>query len=153
MKLTLQKRIAAEIFGCSPKKVWIDPNRLDEAKEAITKKDIHGLIKSEVIIRKRTQESSKVRARHIHKQKRKGKRRGPGSRKGPVHSRLSRKDKWILRIRAIRKFIKELKETNQVTQETFNDIYAKSKGGFFRSIRHITLYLEEHGLIKNENKK
>jgi large subunit ribosomal protein L19e len=152
MKMTVQKRLAAQILNCSEKKVWIDPYRLEDAKEAITKKDIAGLLKEGVIQKRNTQESSKARARHIKGQKRKGKRIGPGSKKGPFHSRLSRKDKWVLKVRAQRDLINSLKKEKKITQETYNDIYSKCSGGFFRSRRHINLYLEEHGLIKNEAK-
>jgi large subunit ribosomal protein L19e len=153
MELTVQKRLAAQILKCSEKKVRIDPTRLDEIKEAITKRDIRGLIKAKAIIKNRDAESSRVRARMIREQKKKGKRKGPGTRRGPINSRLSRKDRWIARIRAQRKLVKELKTNGKITKETYNDIYSKSKGGFFRSRRHINLYLEEHDLIQNENKK
>jgi large subunit ribosomal protein L19e len=150
MKLTVQKRLAADVLKCSTKKIKIDPTRLEDVKEAITKHDIRGLIKERAIIKRRTQESSRSGARAIREQKKKGQRKGPGTRKGPKYSRLSRKDRWIARIRAQRELIKELKTTSKINKETYNDLYMKSKGGFFRSRRHINLYLEEHGLIKNE---
>jgi large subunit ribosomal protein L19e len=148
MKLTVQKRLAAQLFKCSEKKVRIDPSRLEDIKEAITKHDIRSLIKEGIITKKKFQESSRAHARMIQNQKKKGKRKGPGSKRGPQFSRLSRKDRWIARIRAQRELIKELKDTAKITKESYYDLYAKSKGGFFRSRRHINLYLEEHGLIK-----
>ena len=43
MKLNTQKRIAATILECSPSRVILDEERLEEIKEAITKTDIRGL--------------------------------------------------------------------------------------------------------------
>jgi large subunit ribosomal protein L19e len=150
MKLTLQKRLAGSILGCSEKKIRIDASRLDEVKEAITKKDVRGLIKEGAIQKRKDNESSRGRARALREQKKKGKRKGPGSRKGSEYSRLGRKERWIARIRAQRSLIKELKDKGKISKETYNDVYSKSKGGFFRSRRHINLYLEEHGLAKGQ---
>ena len=49
MKLDAQKRIAAGIFGIGRDRVWIDPNRVSEIKESITKSDIKALIKDNAI--------------------------------------------------------------------------------------------------------
>ena len=40
MNLNLQKRLAANVIGCSEKRVVFDPSRLEDIKEAITKTDI-----------------------------------------------------------------------------------------------------------------
>ncbi len=152
MKLKVQKKLAANVMKCSPKKVKIDPTRLEDIKESITKKDIRGLIKEKAITEKKTQQHSRSRARKIRKQKTKGKRKGPGSKKGTKNSVLSKKDRWMLRIRAQRKLLRELRESKKITNQTYNEMYLKSKGGFFRSRRHIMLYLDEHNMIQNEKK-
>jgi large subunit ribosomal protein L19e len=150
MKLNVQKKLAAKVFKCSTKKVKIDSSRAEDIKESITKKDIKGLIKEGAITKRKTQENSRSRARKIQKQKSKGKRKGPGSKKGSKNSILSKKDKWIIKIRAQRKLLKELRDTDQITKSIYNQLYLKSKGGFFRSRRHINLYIKEHNLMKNE---
>lgn len=150
MKLKVQKRLAASILKCSVKKIKIDPSRYEDIKESITKKDIRGLIKDGAIQKRKTIQHSRARARKIALQKSKGKRRGSGSRKGSIYARQSRKNRWILRIRAQRKLLKGLKESGKISNALFKELYYKSKGGFFRSGRHINLYLEEHSLIKNE---
>lgn len=148
MKLKAQRRIASVILKCSPKKVWIDSRRDEDIKEAITKRDIRGLIKESAIKKRKTNLQSRVRARKMQKQKSKGKRKGPGSRKGSINARVSKKERWMKRIRAQRSFLKELKQKKSITTRTFNDLYKKSKGGFFRSRRHITIYIDEHNLTK-----
>lgn len=95
MKLTTQKRIAAEILKVGTGKVRFDPEKLSEIKEAITKSDIRSLIRTKVITVKKLPYQSKSRTRKTRAQKRKGLKLGPGSRKGRRTARLSRKTAWI----------------------------------------------------------
>jgi len=150
--LTTQKRLAARILKCSKKKIWLDPEQADDIKEAITNIDVKSLIKKKTIKKKNTNYSSRVRARAIKIQKSKGRRKGQGSRKGKKKARSPKKRNWINHIRLQRSLLKELKENNKIENKTYRDLYLKSKGGFFRSKRHLKLYIEEHNLIKNENK-
>lgn len=152
MKLNVQKKLAAQILKCSEKKIKLDTDRLDEIKESITKQDIRGLIQDKAIVKKHEQGSSRVRARLINAQKVKGKRRGQGSRKGKFHAREPRKDIWMATIRKQRGFIKELRERSLLTTEGFKTLYKKAKGGFFRSVRHIKLYMQENDMITRGKK-
>jgi len=148
MRLQSQKRISGQLLKCSKSKIVFDSERLDEIKEAITKADIRGLIIDKAISKKPTVGTSRVRARKKAIQKRKGKRRGVGSRKGRKTARLPQKEVWMNKIRAQRAVLKELKQKEKIENETFRDLYMKSKGGFFRSLRHMKLYINEHNLMK-----
>jgi len=148
MELKLQKRLAGQILKCSVKRVKLDEERKEEIKEAITKADIKILINDKAIQKKPVKGVSRVRARKIKKQKSKGRRRGPGSRKGSRTARLSRKSAWIIKIRALRKLLTELKTEKKITPNIYQQLYMKSKGGLFRSRRHILLYIKEHNLGK-----
>jgi len=53
MKLDVQKRIAASVLKCSPKRVIFDSTKLKEIKEAITRSDIRGLVIDGFISKKR----------------------------------------------------------------------------------------------------
>ena len=148
MQLKIQKRLAAQIEGCSEKRIWLDQERFEDIKEAITKADIKTLIKDGAIKSKPLKNTSKYHARKIALQKRKGRRKGPGSRKGKSTARLSRKDAWINTIRSQRELLKELREKNLITKTIYHKLYRKAKSGFFRNKRHIKLYLQEHNLTK-----
>lgn len=148
MELKLQKRLAAQILKCSEKRIWLDPTRLDEIKEAITKVDTKGLINDNAIKKKKIKGISRGRTRKRIEQKRKGRQKGFGSRKGKSTARLPRKRAWINRIRAQRNLLKELREKNIITKRDYQNLYSLAKGGFFRSRRHIRVYIEEHGLAK-----
>ena len=147
MRLTLQKRLSASVLGCSVKRVIFDPSRLEDVKEAITKTDIRMLVGEGVIKAKPKKGVSRARANKRMVQKRKGLRKGEGRRKGKMTAREPKKEAWMKKIRAQRKFIGHLRETNLIKPETFKELYRKSKGGFFRSINHIRLYITEHKLL------
>jgi large subunit ribosomal protein L19e len=148
MKLNTQKKLAAQILKCSQKRIRLDPSRLEDIKESITKADIRRLIIDKAIKAAPVQGPSRVRARKLQNQKKKGRRRGLGSRKGTKGARMPKKEIWMKRIRVQRELIKKLYEKKLIKTDTYHDLYAKSKGGFFRSLRHIKLYIEEHRLIK-----
>jgi len=150
MKLNLQKRLAAQILKCSEKKVQFDTTRLSDIKEAITKADIKSLIFENAIKKKPGKYTSKYWARKKAIQKRKGRQRGHGSRKGSQSARLPKKRAWINKIRLQRKFLKELKDKKIITPLIYQQLYMKAKGGFFRNKKHIKLYLEERGLAKKK---
>jgi len=143
MKLDVQKRIAASVLKCSPKRVVFDGTKLKEIKEAITKADMRGLIIDGFVWKINKKGISNFRANQTRRQKKKGKRKGHGSRKGSKNSRTPRKRTWINAVRLQRGFIKNLKNKKAIDNNTYWDLYYKIKGGFFRSKRHLQIYLAE----------
>jgi len=144
MNLKVQKRLAAQIFGCSPDRVVFNDDRLDDIKQAITKRDLKLLIGDGAITKKAGNFTSKFRARKLAVQKRKGRRAGPGSKKGKATARANPKQIWMHTIRIQREFLALLLEKKIITRLAYRELYLKSKGGYFRSRRHIKLYLQEH---------
>jgi len=151
MQLKIQKRLAAQILKSSKNDIWLDSNRLDEIKEAITKADLKSLIKDKAIKNKKIRSISRYRIRKRKLQKIKGRRSGFGSIKGSKHARLSKKRSWINHIRIQRRFLQNLRNNEVIFKSSYRSLYMKSKGGFFRSKRHIKLFIQEHG-IENEKK-
>ena len=147
-----QKRIAAQVLKTSQSKVKFDSSRLADIKEAITKSDIRMLVDEKAITREQDKGVSRVRANKILKQKSKNLRKGPGSRKGKFTARLPSKKQWMAKVRLQRKFLAELKEKDLVSKETYRDLYNKSKGGFFRSRRHIKIYCDDKKLFLDKQK-
>jgi large subunit ribosomal protein L19e len=151
--MNLQKINAAKVMKCSPKRVRFDAEKLAEIKEAITKHDIRLLVGKGVISAVPKRGVSRARANVTLVQKRKGNRQGPGSRKGCSNARDNMKDSWIGRIRKQRKLIKQLYASKKIGVAMYHDLYKKAKGNFFRSTRHIKTYLEEHGVLKENERK
>lgn len=146
MKLDVQKRIAANILKCSPNRVWLNPEYLDEIKESITRQDIRALINQGLIALKPENNTSRGRARKTLVQKRKGRKKGKGSVKTKTNARVRTKTLWMNKIRLQRAFLKELKEKKLIALKTYQDLYRKSQGGFFRSKRHIKIYIDDNKL-------
>ncbi len=142
MDLRFQRRLAAQILDCGVNRVWIDPNALEDVAAAATKDDIRELIEKGVIKRKPIQGVSRARINKRRAQRRKGRRRGHGRRKGKKTARLSRKRAWIIRVRALRKRLRELKQQNVIDRRTYRILYRKVKGGEFRSVSHLDAYVE-----------
>jgi large subunit ribosomal protein L19e len=150
--LTVQKRLAAQLMKCSKKRVRFDTERLEDIKEAITKQDIKSLIHDNVIYSVQKKGVSRARANKTHIQKTMGLQKGHGSRKGKSTARTPKKQLWMKKVRLQRSFLRELKENNVITTQSFRMLYLKSKGGFFRSRRHIKLYITEQGIATSQKK-
>ncbi|MBD3404893.1 MAG: 50S ribosomal protein L19e [Candidatus Lokiarchaeota archaeon] len=146
MKLTTQKRLAAQVLKVGISRVWCDPDFIDEISLAITKDDIRRLIDEGAIQAKQKQGVSRGRARHVLKQKRKGQRSGPGTKKGKATSTLSGKDRWIRKIRPMRKELKKLRSEGIITPKVYRMLYLKAKGNAFRNTAHLRTYIKEQKL-------
>lgn len=137
MKADRAKELVAEIFGVGVHRVRIKPEYLSEVEDAMTKDDLRGLVERGIIEILPKRSPSRHRARYIHRQKRKGRRRGYGSRKGTPGARMRPKIAWMIKIRAIRRFLKVLRSEGKITPKEYRRIYRLAKGGHVRSKRHV----------------
>lgn len=153
MKLNNQKRVAASILKASPKRVKFKQEALDNIKESITKADLKIAIKKKEITLKKKKGVSRARANKILVQKRKGRQKGLGSRKGKKTARSPKKENWMSKVRIQRSFIHELRAKKIITKKSYRMLYLRIKGGFFRSRNHIKLYISEQGLSQKNGKK
>lgn len=138
--------MAAEILGVGEERVWIDPERIEEVKAAITREDIKRLIHEGVIRKIKEKGVSRARARITHEKKKRGKRRGVGSRSGSMKARVDPDRVWVEKIRALRRRLRELKGKRIITTRVYRQLYLKAKAGVFRSIADLHRYIEVHGL-------
>ena len=142
MDLKLQRKMASKILKCGENRIWIDPTALEDVAAAATKEDIRELIESGVIKRKPVKGISRARINKRRMQRKKGRRRGHGRRKGKKTARMSKKEAWMIRIRALRKRLKYLRDAEIIDRRTYRMLYRKAKGGEFRSVAHFNAYLE-----------
>ena len=61
--LRLQRRLAGSILGVGSKRVWMDPNEVNEIALANSRKAIKKLVKDSFIIKKKINMHSRQRAR------------------------------------------------------------------------------------------
>ncbi|MCI4334398.1 MAG: 50S ribosomal protein L19e [Thermoplasmata archaeon] len=143
--LANQRRMAAALLKCGEGRVWLDPASQEELEDAVTRQDVRSAIKAGVIRAKPIPGVSRGRARKVAAERAKGRHAGPGTRKGSPHSRVSRKERWMHRIRAQRKLLSELRSGKKITPGVYREFYRRAKGGMFRSRAHLLLNLKLAG--------
>ncbi|MEM2047774.1 MAG: 50S ribosomal protein L19e [Candidatus Jordarchaeales archaeon] len=132
------KRLAADILKVGESRIWIDPERLEDVENAVTRADVRRLIKSGVIRKRPVSTPSRGRARNG--------RRGPGSKKGAKGARMS--VTWVEKVRAQRRLLKELRDKKIISRRVYRRLYLMVKGGSFASRRALMNYvasLKERG--------
>ncbi|MEF8848015.1 MAG: 50S ribosomal protein L19e [Candidatus Thermoplasmatota archaeon] len=145
-----QRRMAAQLLKCGKNRIWMDPDRIEEIGKAVTKDDIRVLINGNAIKAKQKKGISRGRKKYIKSQKKKGRRRGPGSIKGKKHARLPKKERWIKTIRPLRKFLRTLRDEEKISRSNYRKYYRKAKGGEFRSKHHLKIRLKSDGILSSE---
>jgi len=153
MNIKSQKRIAADVLDVGYNRVWVDPDYIDEVSLALTREDIRKLIHDGIIRTRSEKGTSKGRFRYNLRQKRRGQRKGHGSRSGTAEARYTSKRKWMDRIRAQRKYLKALRDNGQLDRSDYRKYYLKIKGGSFRNVTHLKFTLKDAELIKKPVKE
>jgi large subunit ribosomal protein L19e len=145
-----QKRLAASVMNVGSSRVRIDPDRGEEVATAVTRADVRKLVAGGVITAVQKTGVSRGRGRKIAMQKAKGRRTGPGSRKGAANARRPRKESWVMRIRALRDELSVLREKGAIDVATYRDYYVRAKGGQFRSRAHMKSHMKTEGALSEE---
>jgi len=140
MKMKSFKEQLSKLMNVGKSRLWISPEAGESVKKSITKDDIKELINNGSV-KKIKGGQSRGRARILAEKKKKGRRIGAGKRKGVKTARTNPKITWMTKVRAQRKYIKELKDSKEIDSVLYKDLYYKIKGGFFRSKNHIKLYV------------
>jgi len=124
----------------------MDPGRIDDVEAAITRDEIRKLIHEKTISALPEKGVSRARARVIREKKRKGRKKGPGSRSGTARAKISKKEVWMSKIRSMRKKLRELKANRTVTGTTYRKVYLMASSGRFESVADLERYLKAHDL-------
>jgi len=144
--LTNQRRLAAQILKVGQNRVWIDPGRTDDVEGAITREEVRKLVHEKVIKSLPEKGVSRSRAKTIREKKRQGRRKDVGSHGGSGHAPLTQKDAWMIKIRSLRKKLRELKASRVITEKTYSQTYRMAGSGRFESIAELERYLKGHDL-------
>ncbi len=146
MSLRSQRRLAAQLLKVGANRVWIDPNRVEDVEVAITRGEIRKLIHEGAVRQLPARGVSRARARVLSQKKKDGLRRGPGTRKGSSTAKLTKKDAWMLRIRAQRKKLKEWKAKRNIADDSYRRLYRVASSGVFSSVADMERYAKTHGM-------
>lgn len=143
------RRLAAEILGVGESRIRISPDALDKVADVTTRGDVRRLIDEGSIWVEPAKGNSRGRWRELHRKRRRGRRRGHGSRKGGKQGRgAAGKEVWVDRIRALRKYLYYMKSKGLIDAATWRTLYRMAKGGYFRSVEHLKMYVRDRKLLK-----
>jgi large subunit ribosomal protein L19e len=146
MNLTNQRRLAASILEVGVNRIWINPEKIGEVEGTITRDEIRKLIREGTIKALPEKSTSRGRARVLAQKKRTGRRIGMGTKKGKIYAEIPEKTRWMLRIRALRRKLTELRDQRVITVGTYRSLYMKAKGGEFRSLAELERHINEQKL-------
>jgi len=153
MNMRQQKELTARMLGIGKKRVKLNPEDSEEIEKAITRKDVDSLIRLKAITIKSKGGQSRHRARKRAEQKKKGRRIGPGKRKGKTGARLSDKKKWMTKVRALRKMVREMRDSGKRTSAEHAKLYRQAGSGMFKDKAYLSLVVRKMKKEKGADKK
>jgi len=137
MKAPQIRRLASRVLKTGEKNIWFDQEKIDEVKESMTKEDVRQLINQSVIKKRTRFGQSTGRSKKLALKKKKGRRRGFGKRGGTQKTRMQKKKNWMKRVRSQRQFLSELKKKKKLNPKTYQSLYKRISGGFFKGKKNI----------------
>lgn len=141
-----QRRLASQILKIGQNRVWINPERMDDVEGAITREEIRKLIHEKIIVSLPVKGVSRSRAKIIRGKKKLGRRSGPGSVTGAGYAKVTKKEAWMIKIRSLRRKLRELKASRIITEATYTQYYRMAGSGRFNSIAELERNLKENDL-------
>jgi len=133
--LRLQKRLAASVLKCGKRKIWLDPNEVNEISMANSRQNIRKLVKDGFVIKKPTTIHSRARFTKHLEAKRKGRHTGQGKRMGAKCARMPEQLIWMRRQRVLRRMLGKYRDAKKIDKQLYHMLYMMCKGDKYKNKR------------------
>jgi len=152
VNLRLQRRLASDILGVGNKRIWMDPNEVNEIGLANSRKAVKKLVKDSFIIKKKIAMHSRQRATLRKEERLNGRHTGIGKRHGTREARMPTKILWIRRQRTLRRTLKRYRESKKIDRHLYHKLYLACKANQYKSKKNLADTVEKILYKKNLEK-
>lgn len=142
INLHSKKKLISRVTGVGVHRLRLDPDKLDEVADAITRNNARGMITAGFVTIKPIKGTSRGRARFKKVQRSK---RGTksGSKQGRKGARTARKAAYVAKVRSLRRLLKIAKDRKEITNPEFWSLYKRVGGNTVRNKAHLRLLVQE----------